>query len=240
MDNNWRSGLFDELLHESNCARQSRKSIQGPIDEDQIMKVFTRLMFWGQVRAAARWITNRAPGGVLSSSDVDSSGKLVFDVLQEKHPAPGFTNDNAFVKCDVLPPMIDVDVTSGHVKCAARSLRGGAGPRRTSSSQWQDLFCYGAQSGRLRDAVAGFTRYVANNIISWLDIRIFMSSRLIALDKNPGVHPIGIGEVLIRILGKLMILITGIDVEEVCSVDQLCSGLKVGIEGAVHGLRDVM
>ena len=89
------------------------------------------------------------------------------------------------------------------------------------------------------DAVAGLTRYVANNIISWLDIRALMSSRLIALDKNPGVHTIGIREVLRRILGKVMILITGVVVADVCGVDQLCSGLKAGLKGAVHGLCEL-
>lgn len=38
-----------------------------------------------------------------------------------------------------------------------------------------------------------------------------------------------IGEVLRRILGKMMALATGMDVEEAYKTDKLCSGLKVGI-----------
>lgn len=45
-----------------------------------------------------------------------------------------------------------------------------------------------------------------------------------------GIRPIGVGEVLRRLLGKAMVLATGIDVEELCGADQLSSGLKGGFE----------
>ena len=96
---------------------------------------------------------------------------------------------------------------------------------------WQEfLLCHGAQSSRLRDAVADLACFLANRIVNWMDTCALMSSRLIALDKFPGVRPIGIGEVLWRILGKVMMLITGVDVEEICGTDQLCSGLMVELK----------
>ena len=65
-----------------------------------------------------------------------------------------------------------------------------------------------------------------------------MSNRLIALDKNPGVRPIGIGECLRRIIAKSVLMVAGHEVTERCGADQLCGGLNCGIEGGIHFMKE--
>ena len=80
---------------------------------------------------------------------------------------------------------------------------------------------------------------LSNNVVEWDDICALMANRLIALDMCPGVRPIGIGETLRRILGKVVALVTPSDLEEVCATDQLCSGLCSGLEGAIHAVCEL-
>ena len=84
-----------------------------------------------------------------------------------------------------------------------------------------------------------FVAYVSNNIVPWGDIHALMANRLIALDKCPGVRPIGVGESLRRILGKPICFATRLDLEVSCGVDQLSAGVKSGIEGAIHAVNDL-
>jgi len=242
----WKEGSFDILLQEAdrcNCAL--RRSHTGTLNKTDIVRVFTRLMLQGKVRAAVRWATERATGNVLLPStvvnpDVAGCQLTVMDVLRQKHPAPSTPALTALLPCDSLPEFEDVEATGSHVLLVAHRIQGGAGPGGCDAGHWKDvLLRYGGHSSRLRDAVATLARRLLNNIIPWDSIRALVANRLIALDKCPGVRPIGIGETLRRIIGKVVCLATRIDAELVCGTDQLCGGVKCGIEGAVHAMNDL-
>ena len=61
-----------------------------------------------------------------------------------------------------------------------------------------------------------------------------MTCRLVALDKRPGVRPVGIGETLRRALAKLVMREAGDQAKTACGNLQLWPGLQAGIEGATH------
>ena len=88
--------------------------------------------------------------------------------------------------------------------------------------------------------MAGLAHRLANTVVKWKDIRALMANWLIALDKYPGVCPIGIGKALRCILGKVVVVFaTRANLEEVCGNDQLCSGLWAGMEGATHAVKEL-
>ena len=61
--------------------------------------------------------------------------------------------------------------------------------------------------------------------------------RLIALDKHPGVRPIGVGDTARRIISKAVLAIVGPNIQDALGCQQLCGGQIAGIEAAVHATR---
>ena len=66
----------------------------------------------------------------------------------------------------------------------------------------------------------------------------FLACRLIALDKNPGVRPIGVGETARRIIAKAILFVTRGDIQDAAGSLQLCAGQIAGAEAAVHATRE--
>ena len=68
---------------------------------------------------------------------------------------------------------------------------------------------------------------------------MFTSSRLLALDKNPGVRPIGVGEVLRRIVGKTISNHCRQEIKDCAGPLQTCAGHGAGAESAIHAMRKI-
>jgi uncharacterized protein YsxB (DUF464 family) len=56
------------------------------------------------------------------------------------------------------------------------------------------------------------------------------------MDKFLGVCPIGIGDVWRRLVAKCVLTGAGHSANTSCGSDQLCAGLRAGIDGAIHGV----
>jgi hypothetical protein len=169
---------------------------------------------------AVRTLTNCSGGGVCQPDDLCSkSGRPVWQVLQEKHPAlcnPVSVGDadGAFEPYPDLPAPILVCITQDDVEAVSSRLSGAAGPGGTDAvelSNW--LLRFG-----------------------WAAYRALMANRLVALDKQPGTCPVGIGEVYRRLWAKCLLKAIGSQATAACGNYNLCAGLQAGIEGAVHAV----
>ena len=62
---------------------------------------------------------------------------------------------------------------------------------------------------------------------------------MIPLDKNPGLRPIGVGEVLRRIAGKVIVSHLKEDVIQSVGSLQVCAGQDAGCESLIHAMRTI-
>ena len=53
---------------------------------------------------------------------------------------------------------------------------------------------FGEDCTRLRTSMETFVEWLANGRPPWAAYRTFIPGRLIALDRQPGVRPVGVGE----------------------------------------------
>ena len=58
--------------------------------------------------------------------------------------------------------------------------------------------------------------WMANSSPPWAAYRALMACRLVALDKRPGVRPVGIGETLRWALAKIVMRASGDQAKTVC------------------------
>ena len=133
-----------------------------------------------------------------------------------------------------------LEITNEMVERMAHRLGGSVGPAGTDSSCLRGwLLNFGPVSRALQNVVARVTEKMCNENVDWAMHRGFMVGRLIALDKSPGVRPIGIGETWRRLFAKVLLSQVGPEATEACSSNQLCAGLKAGIEGGIEAAKQL-
>ena len=117
-------------------------------------------------------------------------------------------------------------------------MTGEAGPSGIDARGWRRLCTsFKSASDDLCHSLALLTRHLCKEFVDPEALAPLMSCRLIALDKNPRVRPIGIGEVVRRIIAKAILSIVSGDVQYAAGSLQLCAGQKAGAEAAVHAMN---
>ena len=108
------------------------------------------------------------------------------------------------------------------IRSIALRTQGAAGPSGMDAPGWRRLLSsFHKESNGLCEAVAMVGRRICQHFVDPAGLSAFTACRLVALDKCPGVRPVGIGEVVRRILGKAILTVTGPDVQQVTGALQL-------------------
>jgi len=145
---------------------------------------------------------------------------------------PGW--DNTTLPHPVIFDHLNVAV----IRSAALRTKGTAG-----LDCWRKL-CTSFQgaSGELCSAIALFARCLCTSYLSPGLLSSSLACCLITLDKQPGVHPIGIcevvrREVVRRIVAKAALSLIHTDIQASGGSFQLCAGQVAGAEAAIHSVR---
>ena len=120
------------------------------------------------------------------------------------------------------------------------NTHGAAGPSGIDADAWRWMCtAFSEASDLLCDALAASARRLATEHVDPVTLEAYVASKLIPLDKDPGVRPIGIGEVVRRIIGKAILALIRSDIQEAAGSLQLCAGQECGIEAAIHAMQQM-
>jgi len=80
----------------------------------------------------------------------------------------------------------------------------------------------------LCSSLALVARRLCTDVVDPDGVSALVACHLIALNKCPGVHPIGVGEVVRRIIGKAVLTTPKMEILEAAGPLQLCAGQDAG------------
>ena len=126
-------------------------------------------------------------------------------------------------------------IDAATIKTTALRTDGAAGLSGIDARVWRRLCA--SSSTDLCHSLALLARRLSTEFVSPEGLVALLACRLIALDKNPRVSPIGVGEIPQRITAKAVLSVIGGDIREATGSIQLCSGQVSSIEAAVHAMN---
>ena len=207
----WKKGDIKALLAEAKVI-QSRLSSNSSSQNNATdrSRVFSDLMKKGKVRAALQRLSKQSGNAILNMDDVietSSGNSTVRQMLKVKHPYPQSVNTETIFPSgqdDLNLLQIRFDsITTEVIRDSALKTEGAAGPSGVDAMCWRRLCtAFGEASNDLCSALACTAKRICMSYIDPKSLTAYTACRLIPLNKNPGVRPIGIGEVVRRIIGK--------------------------------------
>ena len=143
---------------------------------------------------------------------------------------------------NIVELVIFNNIDSAAIQSAATGTKGAAGPSGMDTDMWKRILCskkFGSLCTELCGAIAQLCRKLCTAYLEPFGLEALIACRLIPLDKNPGIRPIGIGEVLRRIMGKSVTTFIKEGIVTAVGPLQLAAGHEGGSEAAVHAMKEI-
>ena len=249
--NAWRAGDIDGLLREGRTIQNHLTTHRSKNSEEQWahnIRVFTKLVLEGKIHSALRFLSMSHGSGILDLDDpienLTNNNYTVLDALKDKHPKGRNLNAEALVTTTKEPPLVHPilfeSLNGSAIRAAALRTQGAAGLSGVDAAGWRRMCAsFHKESTDLCEAIAALARRICTEPVDPTGLQAFLSCRLIPLNKNPGVRPIGVCEVIRRIVGKALLGTIKNDVLKSAGPFQLCAGQEAGAEAAIHAMRTV-
>ena len=216
--------------------------------DESVARRYASTFLNGKHRQAVRNVTDRGQGGLYKPSDRDSkTGEPVIDVLRSKFPQARIPMEDGSDLMFQIPDDFEKENAAAFIYVAedtiqerASKLHGAAGPSGVDAimlKAW--LTRHGCASQALRTELAKWAEMLATLPPTYSKIRALNHTRLLAVDKEPGVRPIGCGEIWMRLFAGVILDQCKERARQACNNVQLCAGLQAGIEGATHAMLEV-
>ena len=178
-------------------------------------------------------LSEEGKGGILRLDDnltTCTGSQSLKEVLKSKHPQPQAADPNVCISGIPLRvhPITFEAINANLIRSCTLKATGTCGPSGLKAYDWRRL-CTSFQT-----ASDSLCEASINPVI----VAPILACRLIALDKCPGVRPIGIGDMARRIMAKAVLQIVKGDIQEVTGAKQLCAGHIAGVETAIHAVHD--
>ena len=243
----WEEGDFEELLNEGRAIQSYLKKCSPKRrGKPSLSHSFANLIFNGKVTEALQLLSTRKRGRLLSLKDVvpsNSSQQLVKQILKEKHPPSQQVNPDNVIPLSHdrdVHPVIYQHIDASLIRKTSLRIRGAAGPSGLNAHSWRRLCTsFRAASDNLCHSLAEMTKRLCTEFVDPKILLPFLASRLVALDKNPGVRPIGVGETVRRLVTKAVLHVLRHDILDSVGVHQLCAGQTGGVESAIHTVQEI-
>ena len=188
----WKQGDLNLLMKEVRFIQEKFVSSRKAKSVEDITRIFARLVMQGKITAAIKLLDQERSTALVTPS------RKVLEELEKKHPSAAEIREECLLNgpTDQIPPNIFDLINEQMIYDAALKTKGSAGPLGMDAELYRRILCsknFASEGKLLREEIAVMTRNLLKSCYHPSLLEAYTSCRLIPLDKNPGIRPIGVG-----------------------------------------------